>query len=122
MAQSSEVQPNAEMESSRSAPEQMQLIYRWAIGAAVVAVVLLASLLIWGSEMEFPTTLSLETSTDGSVAPSRSRCSQTRTSLQFILLSPPPPGGSLQARPYGRSAAGACRTSSSFPFALSARA
>ena len=67
MAQTSDVQLSAEMESSSSAPEHVQLIYRWAIGFAIVAVVLLASLLIWGSEMRFPTTLSYETSRDGSV-------------------------------------------------------
>ncbi len=42
-------------------------LYLWAAGVAVLGLVLLASLLIWGSEMEFPTTVSQRTSTDGSI-------------------------------------------------------
>ena len=39
----------------------------WGVGVAAVLVVLLGSVLIWGPEMGFPTTISQETSTDGSV-------------------------------------------------------
>ena len=41
--------------------------YRWAAGFAAVAAVLLASLLVWGPEMGFPTTVSTEPSSDGSL-------------------------------------------------------
>ena len=47
-------------------------LHRWSIGAAAVVVVLLASLLIWGPEMEFPTTVSREPSSDGSTTLERS--------------------------------------------------
>ena len=41
--------------------------YRWPIGVAVVGTVLLASILIWGAEMGFPTTVSTQASSDGFV-------------------------------------------------------
>lgn len=41
--------------------------YRWAIGVAIVAVALLVSILVWGAEMGFPTTVSSKTSSDGFV-------------------------------------------------------
>ena len=41
-------------------------LYRWCAGAALVAVVLVVSLLAWGPQMEFPTTVSTtEVPTDG---------------------------------------------------------
>ena len=46
--------------------------YAWAAGTAAVLVVLLVSLLAWGPEMDFPTTVSQRTSTDGSVTLDRS--------------------------------------------------
>ena len=46
--------------------------YAWIIGMAVVLVVLLVSLLVWGPEMGFPTTISQQASTDGSVTLDRS--------------------------------------------------
>ena len=46
--------------------------YAWIIGVAAVLVVLLASLLVWGPEMGFPTTISQEPSSDGSVILDRS--------------------------------------------------
>ncbi len=47
-------------------------VYSWAIGVAAVVVVLLVSLLVWGPEMGFPTTISQEPSSDGSVILDRS--------------------------------------------------
>ena len=41
--------------------------YRWPIGVAIVAVALLVSILVWGAEMGFPTTVSSQTSSDGFV-------------------------------------------------------
>ena len=41
--------------------------YRWPIGFAVVAIALVVSILIWGPEMGFPTTVSTEASNDGFV-------------------------------------------------------
>ena len=67
MAQVQEVQSGAGASSQRISLGDLPLRYRWFIGAAVVVVVLLASLLAWGSEMGFPTTVSHETSSDGSI-------------------------------------------------------
>ncbi|MDD9994902.1 MAG: hypothetical protein OXS35_04035, partial [Dehalococcoidia bacterium] len=41
--------------------------YRWPIGFAIVALALLVSVLVWGAEMGFPTTVSSQTSSDGLV-------------------------------------------------------
>ena len=67
MAQVQEVQSGAGASPQRISLGALPLRYRWFIGAAVVVVVLLASLLAWGSEMGFPTTVSHETSSDGSI-------------------------------------------------------
>ena len=72
MAQVQEVQSGAGASSQRISLGALPLRYRWFIGAAVVVVVLLASLLAWGSEMGFPTTVSHETSSDGSITLERS--------------------------------------------------
>ena len=50
----------------------LPVLYRWLAGAATVVVVLLATLLIWGPEMEFPTTVSRELSSDGTTTLERS--------------------------------------------------
>ena len=72
------------MESSPGGVEQATLqrawlrwtpspsVYSWAIGTAAIVVVLLVSLLVWGPEMGFPTTISQEPSSDGSVILDRS--------------------------------------------------
>ena len=67
MAQVQEVQSGAGASPQRISLGALPLRYRWFIGAVVVVVVLLASLLAWGSEMGFPTTVSHETSSDGSI-------------------------------------------------------
>ena len=67
MAQTSQAETAEGTGTPRSAQAHLSRLYLWAIGVAVVALVLLASLLMWGSEMDFPTRLSLETSSDGSV-------------------------------------------------------
>ena len=67
MAQTQRVQSGAGIPSLRVALGALPPLYLWAIGVAVVAVVLLASLLIWDPGMDFPTTLSHRTSSDGSV-------------------------------------------------------
>ena len=67
MAQVQEVQSGAGASPQRISLGALPARYRWFIGAAVVVVVLLASLLAWGSEMGFPTTVSQETSSDGSL-------------------------------------------------------
>ena len=46
---------------------ELPVLYRWVAGAAAVVVVLLATLLVWGPEMGFPTTVSERTSSDGSL-------------------------------------------------------
>ena len=67
MAQVQEVQTGPEASSQRINLSALPLLYRWAIGVAATVVVLLVSLLVWGSEMDFPTTVSHQTSSDGSL-------------------------------------------------------
>ena len=67
MAQVQEVQSGPEASSQRISLSALPPLYRWSIGVAVVVVVLLASLLAWGPEMEYPTTVSHQTSSDGSL-------------------------------------------------------
>ena len=45
--------------------ERLSARHQWALGAAIVAAVLIASLLAWGPEMDFPTTVSTRVSSDG---------------------------------------------------------
>ena len=71
MARTQEIQSGAETRP-RGALPALPATYSWSIGAAAVFVVLLASLLIWGPEMEFPTTVSREVSSDGSTTLERS--------------------------------------------------
>ena len=47
-------------------------LYRLSLGAAVVLLALVISLLIWGDSMEFPTTVSHQPSSDGSIILERS--------------------------------------------------
>ena len=47
-------------------------LYKWAVGIVAVLVVLIVSLLIWGPEMEFPTTVARTTSSDGTTTFDRS--------------------------------------------------
>ena len=54
-------------EAPRGAQARMSRIYIVAAGISVVFIVLLASLAVWGSEMEFPTTVSRQPSSDGSI-------------------------------------------------------
>ena len=67
MAQSIKTDSVEGTSTQRTAQEPLQIVYRWAVGVMAVALVTIVSLLIWGSGMEFPTTLSFETSSDGSV-------------------------------------------------------
>ena len=68
MAQPQDAQLNAGLASTQDAPEPTRAIYRWAIGFGVVAVMVVLCLVVWGSGMGFPTTISQETSSDGSVS------------------------------------------------------
>ena len=67
MAQTVDDQSGTMSEESRRAQSAHRMLYTWSTRAAVVAVVLVTSLLIWGPEMGFPTTYSHEISSDGSV-------------------------------------------------------
>ena len=58
MSQTEDPQSGAETWARRVAPGAVSPIYRWAAGVIVVAAVLVASVLIWGPEMDFPTTVS----------------------------------------------------------------
>ena len=53
---------NAQSDTATPAPRSTlgvsPTLYRWLAGLAVVVIVLLASLLLWGTELEFPTTVS----------------------------------------------------------------
>ncbi len=67
-------QPQTSDTSGISSRTQANVALRhpWLMGFAVVAVVLVACLAIWGSNMEFPTTVSRNLSNDGSVMLTRS--------------------------------------------------
>ena len=72
MARTQDLQSDAETSQLRGALPVLRPVHLWYIGAAAVVVVLLASLLIWGPEMEFPTTVSREVSSDGTTTLDRS--------------------------------------------------
>ena len=72
MARTQDMQPDAETSQPLGVLPALPATYFWPIGAAAVVVVLLASLFIWGPEMEFPTTVSRELSSDGSMSLERS--------------------------------------------------
>ena len=66
IAQARDIRSGAGLSSLRARINALPTLYRWAIGLAAVVVVLLVCLLAWGSEMEFPTTVSSkEVPTDG---------------------------------------------------------
>lgn len=66
MAQVQDVQPGTAPSSLRSRLSVLPAVHRCGIGLAVIVVVLLACLLVWGPEMGFPTTVSTsEVPTDG---------------------------------------------------------
>ncbi len=58
MTQIENVQSGAESPSPPITLSALPTLYPWLAGLIVVVIVLLASLLIWGPEMEFPTTVS----------------------------------------------------------------
>ncbi len=70
MAQAENAQSGTATPAPRNTRGLHRPLYRWLAGLAVVIVVLLASLLLWGTAMEFPTTVSsstVQTSGGGSV-------------------------------------------------------
>ena len=67
MAQTPDAQPGSAASNLRGRTRPVPPIYRWTVAMAVVAATLLATLLLWGPEMDFPTKVSQRTSTDGSV-------------------------------------------------------
>ena len=64
--------PSAPGETPRLTLGNIPTLYKWAAGIAVVLVVLVVSLLIWGPEMEFPTTVARTMSSDGTTTFDRS--------------------------------------------------
>ena len=67
MAQAQDAQPGSPASNVRGRTKAVLLIYRWTVAMVAVAATLLATLLVWGPEMDFPTKVSQRTSTDGSV-------------------------------------------------------
>ncbi len=66
IGRTSEAQSNSKNPSMRSRAAVLPVLYRWGFGLAVILVLLLACLLVWGPKMEFPTTVSTtEVPTDG---------------------------------------------------------
>ena len=61
MAQAENVQAGTATPAPRSTLGIHRPLYRWLAGLAVVGIVLLASLVLWGTAMEFPTTVSSST-------------------------------------------------------------
>ncbi len=71
-AESIRTASSAQGETPRLTLGNIPTLYKWAIGIAAVLVVLIVSLLIWGPEMEFPTTVARTTSSDGTTTFDRS--------------------------------------------------
>ncbi len=71
-AESVQTASSAPDATSRLTLGNIPTLYKWATGIAAVLVVLIASLLIWGPEMEFPTTVARTTSSDGTATFDRS--------------------------------------------------
>ena len=67
MDQVQDISSNAGPSSLLAKLEALPPLHRWSIAVAVLGVALAVSLLVWGPEMDFPTTVSQRTSTDGSV-------------------------------------------------------
>ena len=67
MAQAPDARPSSPASNVRGRTKAVLPIYRWTVAMVVVAATLLATLLVWGPEMDFPTKVSQRTSTDGSV-------------------------------------------------------
>ena len=70
MAQAENAQSGTAPPSPRTMLGTARPLYRWLAGLAVVVIVLLASLVLWGTAMEFPTTVSsstIQTSGGGTV-------------------------------------------------------
>ena len=72
MVQAEDTQSRAWSWALRLAPATLPPVYRWAAGAIAVAVVLAVSLLVWGPGVDFPTTVSSQISSDGSIVLDRS--------------------------------------------------
>ncbi len=66
-SQTQDTRPDAETQTWRPSLESIPALYLRAAAAVVVILVLAASLIIWGPEMDFPTTVSTEQSVDGAV-------------------------------------------------------
>ena len=71
-AESIQTTPSAPGETPRLTLGSFPTLYQWGIGIAAILVVLIVSLLIWGPEMEFPTTVARTTSSDGTTTFDRS--------------------------------------------------
>ena len=62
MAQEQSVESRGvETQTAQSEWRIRSLVYSWGIGLAAVVAILAASLLVWGPEMDFPTTVSSRT-------------------------------------------------------------
>ena len=72
MVQTENTQSGTETWAQRAAPGALPPIYRWAAGAIAVVAVLGVGLLVWGPAMDFPTTVSSQASSDGSIVLDRS--------------------------------------------------
>lgn len=68
MAQVQDVQSGRGALAKRIRTSARPRLYRWLVGFGTVVAVLVGSLLIWGPEMGFPTTVSTRTSSDGVLA------------------------------------------------------
>ena len=67
MEQTSNMDMAGGVESPRGAQARMSRLLLVAAGVSAVVIVLLSSLMVWGSGMDFPTTVSRQPSSDGSI-------------------------------------------------------
>ena len=67
MAQAPDARAGSPASNLRGRTRAVLPIYRWTVAMVAVAATLLATLPVWGPEMDFPTKVSQRTSTDGSI-------------------------------------------------------
>ncbi len=85
MARVDDIQAPAEVQSPRLTLGALPPMYKWIGGLGVALVVMVACLILWGSNMEFQTTVSSSTSSDGSVTIDRSLRQVTSDGIDSVV-------------------------------------
>ncbi len=85
MAQDDDARPGSPSSNVGTGARPVGPIHRWAAALAVVIVTLLATLLLWGPSMTFPTKVSERTTTDGSVTLDRTARDVTSEAIDDVV-------------------------------------